>query len=272
MDNSTIGLIAGDGDFPIILAQSLKNKNCKVVAICFSKEQEKRLKKITKDVYKISIGQLGKLIKIFKEKNVKDLVFLGKVDKSLALKLSIPDFKALSLWRRLKNREDNTILKAVADELEKEGFKIRGPAEFLEEFLTPEGVLSKRFPTSEEWEDIEYGFYIAKQIGSLDIGQCVVVKDKMTVAVEAMEGTDATILRAGKIRKGAVVVKVAKPIQDLRLDLPVIGLQTIESLIKAKAKVLVLEAGKTFFLQRDEALKLANKHKIVIVGYKKENE
>ncbi len=272
MKDSIIGLIAGEGEFPIILAQSLKKRNYQVVAVCFSKNQEKTLKKVIKDVYEIPIGQLNKLIKIFKDKKVKNLVFLGKIDKSLALRLSVPDLRALSLWRSLKNREDNTILKAVAEELEKEGFKVRSPAEFLDEFLTPEGVLSKREPTPEEWEDIKYGFYIAKQIGALDIGQCVVVKNKMTVVVEAMEGTDATILRAGKLRKETVVVKVAKPVQDLRLDLPVIGLKTMENLVKAGAKVLVLEAGKTFFLQREKALKLADKHKIAVVGYKEHHE
>jgi len=175
------------------------------------------------------------------------------------------------LWKRLKNREDNAILKAVVEELEKEGFKVRGPAEFLGEFLTPEGVLSKRIPNEEEWEDIKYGFFIAKKIGALDIGQCVVVKNKMTVAVEAMEGTDATILRAGSLKKDTVVVKVAKPIQDLRLDLPVVGFKTIENLVKAKAKVLALEAEKTFFLQQEKALELADKHGIVIIGYRGEN-
>jgi len=271
MDYPTIGLIAGEGDFPLILARALKGKNYRVVAICFSKEQEEALKFLTDKVFKISIGQFGKLIKIFKKEGAKELVFLGKIDKSKALKSGIPDLKALFLWNKLKNREDNTILKAVADELEKEGFVVRGPTEFLKDFLTPEGILSKRKPSPEEWEDIKYGFKIAKKIGELDIGQCVVVKNKMTVAVEAMEGTDATILRAGKLRKGTVVIKVAKPIQDLRLDIPVVGLQTMENLIKAEAKVLALEAGKTFLLQKEEVLKLADKHKIAVVGYKAEN-
>jgi DUF1009 family protein len=151
-------------------------------------------------------------------------------------------------------------------ELEKEGFVVRGPAEFLEEYLTPKQIFTKREPTPEEWEDIRYGFEIAKAIGELDIGQCVVVKDRMTVAVEAMEGTDATILRAGSLRKETVVVKVAKPKQDLRLDLPVVGAKTIETLIKAKAKVLALEAGRTFFLQQKEAIQLADRHQIAIVG------
>ncbi len=263
-----IGLIAGEGEFPIILARSLTNKNYQVIAVCFSGNQKENLKKIASEVFKISIGQFGKLIKIFKEKGVKELIFLGKIDKSYALKVGIPDFKALVLWKRLKNREDNSILKSIIEELEKEGFVIRGPSEFLQEYLTTEGVFTKRTPTSEEWEDIEYGFQIAKKIGSLDIGQCVVVKNKMTVAVEAMEGTDATILRAGKLRKNTVVIKVAKPIQDLRMDIPVVGVKTVETLIKAGAKVLVLEAGKTFFLQREEAIRLADKNNISIIGYK----
>lgn len=270
LEENKIGLIAGEGEFPIILARSLTNKNYKIIAICFSNDQKEKLKKFTSKVFKISIGQFGKLIKIFKENGIKNLVFLGKIDKSHALKVGIPDLKALVLWKKINVKEDNSILKSVIEELENEGFVIRGPSEFLEEFLTPEGIFTKRTPTPEEWADIEYGFKIAKMIGALDIGQCVVVRNKMTVAVEAMEGTDATILRAGKLRKNTVVIKVAKPIQDLRMDLPVVGLKTIETLIKAQAKVLALEVGKTFFLQKEEAIRLADKNNISIVGYKGE--
>jgi len=272
LEDNKIGLIAGEGEFPIILAQSLKDKNYEIVAVCFSNDQKEKLKKFTSKVFKISIGQFGKLIEIFKENKIKKLVFLGKIDKSHALKFGIPDFKALALWRKLKIKEDNSILKGVIEELENEGFVIKGPSEFLQDFLTTEGIFTKRAPTKEEWEDIEYGFKIAKIIGSLDIGQCVVVKNKMTVAIEAMEGTDTTILRAGKLRKNTVVIKVAKPIQDLRMDLPVVGLKTIETLIKAQAKVLALESGKTFFLQKESAIKLADKNNISIIGYKGEEE
>jgi len=265
-NSKLIGLISGEGEFPLILTKSLLNQGYSVVAVCFSRGQLKALSSLGAKAIKLRIGQLGKLINTFKKEGVKELLFLGKIDKSHALKIGLPDLKALSLWRRLKNREDDSLLRALVSELEEEGFIIRGPAEFLEEYLTPKKVFTKREPTPEEWEDIKYGFEIAKAIGRLDIGQCVVVKEKMTVAVEAMEGTDATILRAGSLRKETVVVKVAKPKQDLRLDLPVVGAKTIETLIKAKAKVLALEAGKTFFLQQDKAIKLAEKHGIAIVG------
>ena len=268
--SSVVGIISGEGEFPLILARSLKKRGYKVVAVCFSNAQEKLLKTEVDRVYTLKIGQLGKLIKVFKKEKAKELVFLGKIDKSKALKVGIPDLKAFFLWRRLKTREDNSILKAVADELEKEGFVVKGASEFLQEFLVEEKIYTKRKPNKQEWEDIAYGFKIAKKIGELDIGQCVVVKDKMTVAVEAMEGTDRTILRAGELKKDCVVVKVAKPIQDLRLDLPVVGLNTVKTLVEAGAKVLAIEAGKCFFLQQEEAIKLANKHKISIVGYKYE--
>ncbi len=263
-----IGLISGEGEFPVLLAESLRNRGYLVIAVCFSKEQENRLKNFTTRVYRIKIGQFGKLIKIFKKEGVKKLLFLGKIDKINALKIGIPDLRAISLWRKIKVKEDDAILRAVADELEKEGFRVEAPSQYLSEFLTPEGILTRRKPDKEEWEDIKYGFFLAKKIGELDIGQCVVVKDRMTIAVEAVEGTDATILRAGSFRRDVVVIKVAKPGQDLRLDLPVAGKGTIETMIKAKAKVLVLEAGKTFFLQKEEAIKLADKHRISIVGYK----
>lgn len=265
-ENQVIGLISGEGEFPLILANSLLKQGYTVKAVCFSNKQEKALSKFGIKVKKLRIGQLGKLIEFFQKENVKELVLLGKIDKSYALKIGIPDLRALYLWKKLKNRGDNFILKAFVSDLEKEGFIIRGPAEFLKEYLTPKKVFTQREPTSEEWEDIYYGIKIAKAIGELDIGQCVVIKEKMTVAVEAMEGTDATILRAGSLRKDTVVVKVAKPKQDLRLDLPVAGLKTIETLVKAKAKVLALEAEKTFFLQREKAIKFANKHGIAIVG------
>ncbi|MFN3406373.1 MAG: LpxI family protein [Caldimicrobium sp.] len=266
--NFKIGLISGEGEFPLILAKELKNSNYQVVALTFSKNQTKNLQKIVDKVHQIYIGQLEKLIKIFKEEEIKDLIFLGKIEKSLALRFNLPDRRALALWQKVANREDNTILKALIEELEKEGFTVKGPAEFLQKFLAKEEVYTLRSPTSKEWEDIYYGFKIAKAIGELDIGQCVVVKDKMTVAVEAMEGTDATILRGGKLRAQAVVVKIAKPQQDLRLDLPVVGFHTVETLVKAKAKVLALEAGKTFFLQQEKAIDLANRYQISIVGVK----
>lgn len=266
--NSSIGLIAGEGDFPLILAKELKKNNYRVVAVTFSRSQEKNLKPFVDKVYQIYLGQLERLIEIFKYEEIRDLVFLGKIDKSLALRFSIPDRRAFKLWRKVATREDNTLLKAVVDELEGEGFKIRGPSEFLKSYLAKEGVYTKRAPNEREWEDINYGLRIARAIGVLDIGQCVVVKDKMTVAVEAMEGTDATILRGGKLRSQAVVVKIAKPQQDLRLDLPVVGAQTVETLIKAKATVLALEAERTFFFQQERAIELADKYQIAIVGVK----
>lgn len=264
--NPKIGLISGEGEFPLILAKELKNLDFEVIAVTFSRGQEKRLKELASRVYQIYLGQLERLIEIFKKEGVSDLIFLGKIEKSLALRLSLPDKRAFKLWKRLANREDNTLLKAITEELEKEGFRVRGPAEFLQNFLVEEGCYTDREPTEEEWSDIHYGLRIAKAIGELDIGQCVVVKDRMAVAVEAMEGTDATILRGGKLRNQTIVVKIAKPHQDLRLDLPVVGLHTIENLVKAKASVLALEAGKTFFLQRNKAIELANRYRISIVG------
>ena len=265
-DSPKIGLIAGEGEFPLILAKELLNSKYRIVAVTFSKTQEKKLQDLVDKVFRIYIGQFQKLIDIFKQEGIRDLIFLGKIEKSLALRFSLPDKRALTLWNRVSNREDNTLLKAVADELEREGFRVRGPSEFLKKFLAEEKIYTKRAPSEREWEDIHYGLKIARAIGELDIGQCVVVKNKMTVAVEAMEGTDATILRGGKIMPQTVVVKIAKPHQDLRLDLPVVGFDTIEVLIKARASILALEAGKTFFLQQEKAIELADKYHLCIVG------
>ncbi len=261
-----IAVIAGEGEFPLILIRSLLNQGFNPFVITFSRGQHKKIKSLVEDVEKLKIGQLQKIFDLLKDREIKDVVFLGKIDKSYAFKVGIPDKRAFSLWKRLKKREDDSILRAVIKEFEKEGFKVRGASEFLKEYLTQKKVYTRRTPTQEEWEDIEYGLGVALKIGELDIGQCVVVKDKMTVAVEAMEGTDKTILRAGKLRKNGIVVKISKPIQDLRMDLPVVGLETIKTMIKAKAKVLAIQAEKTFFLQQEEAIKKADKFGISIVG------
>ena len=154
----------------------------------------------------------------------------------------------------------------MAEEIEKLGIKVISPTKFMPEILTPVGVLTKKKPSPAQWEDIIYGFGIAKALGELDIGQCVIVKDRMVVAVEAIEGTDATIERAGKLVEDTVVVKVFKPQQDPRFDLPSAGLQTILTMKKARAKVLALEARRSLFFEREKALSLANKLGIVVVG------
>ena len=267
MPPQPLGLIAGEGRAPLVLVEKLVPRN-PVVAVTFSETQAQRLSSAGAKAIRIRLGQFGRLIKTFKKEGVQEITFLGKIEKPRALREAIPDLRALLLWKRLISRNDDAILRAVAEELEKEGFRILSPADLVPELLTPEGVLTRQKPSSSQWEDIRFGYEIARKIGAMDIGQCVVVKDRMVLAVEAVEGTDETIRRAGKYRKGTVVVKVLKPNQDPRLDLPAAGLKTLETMVSAGARVLALEAGKTLFFEREEALKFADQHGLIVVGIK----
>ncbi len=261
-----IGIVAGGGQFPFLIAKKAKEFGYKVVAVGLSGQTDSLLAKEVDIYHEIRVGQLGKLIKILKKERAFEVTFAGKINKPKALWDARPDLKAVKLWRSLVSRNDDHILRAVARELETNGLKVVSPTKYLEFLLTPKGVLTKRKPSREQWEDIIFGWGIAKAVGELDIGQCVVVKDRAVVAVEAMEGTDATICRAGELIKGAVVIKVCKPKQDIRFDLPSVGIKTIESMIKAGAKVLAIEAGKSLFFDREKAIQLADKAGIVVIG------
>ncbi len=194
----------------------------------------------------------------------------GKVPKSLLFKSKvIPDLRAVKLLFSLKDKSDDSILLAIAKELEKDGIKLLNTADFSSSLMTPEGILTDERLSENEWKDIAFGWKIAKEIGRLDIGQTVVVKDQAVMAVEAIEGTDEAILRGGKLAgEGAVVVKVAKPKQDMRFDVPVVGMNTLKSMIEVNARVLAIEAGKSILLQRKKVIKEADEAGVSVVGYK----
>ena len=261
-----VGLVAGEGKGPRILVKALKARGREVVAVTFSEEQAVRLREAGARVTRLRLGQFGKLLKTFKAAGVQEVCLLGKIEKPRALREALPDLRAVLLWRRLSSRNDDAILREVCREFEREGLRVVSPATLLPELLTPEGVLTRRAPSREEWEDIRFGLSLAREIGRLDIGQCVAVKDRMVVAVEAMEGTDETIRRAGRLRRGVVVVKVMKPTQDPRLDLPAAGADTVRVMREAGARVLALEAGRSLLFEREEALRLAEEAGIAIVG------
>ncbi len=263
---AVVGIVAGGGQFPALVAQGVKRKGGQAVIIGLAGQVNQELASQATVYQEIKLGQLGKLLKLLKKFGVEEVVFAGKVRKPSSLWHVRPDLQALKLWQRLRNRNDDQLLRAVAAALEAQGFKVVSPTKYLDDLLTPEGVLTKRSPTKEEREDIRFGWQMAKAIGKLDIGQCVVVKDRMVVAVEAMEGTDATILRAGQLARDVVVVKVCKPQQDTRFDLPAAGIQTILTLQKAGARVLALEAGRSLFFDREESLALANEAGITVIG------
>jgi UDP-2,3-diacylglucosamine hydrolase len=266
-----IGLIAGNGRFPKLFAENARRLGYRVSAVALTGETEAALEQCVDRIHWISLGQLGKLIKAFKADGVGQAVMVGGVKKTHLFANIRPDFRALALMRRLTVRKDDMILRAIAAELEDEGIRIRESTFGLEGLLVEEGLLARRSPTKSEWRDIVFGWEVAQAIGKLDIGQCVVVKDRVVVAVEAVEGTDQAIRRGGALaRGGAVVVKRFKPQQDLRFDLPTVGTGTIEVMMESGASVLAVEAGKALFLDRAEAIAMADKAGIAVVGIKHE--
>ncbi len=273
ISSSKIGIIAGNGQFPILVAQSAREKGLEVIAVGFPDETRKELSQFVDEMHWVKLGQLNKLIKIFKKARVTDAVMAGGVTKTKLFSKIRPDWRAIRLLSRLDANRDDAILRAVAAELESEGIKIHPSTLFLESILASPGIMTRRKPNKRERADIEYGWKLAKEVGKLDIGQCLIVKEKAVLAVEGIDGTDATILRGGKLGKGgAVVIKASKPIQDLRFDVPAVGLNTIRTMIEAGASVLVLEAGKTIMFDREEMIRLANKNKISIVAISDDGE
>ncbi|MCH7616047.1 MAG: UDP-2,3-diacylglucosamine diphosphatase LpxI [Nitrospinae bacterium] len=262
-----IGLIAGKGRFPIIFAENAKKLGYTVSAVAHVGETDPALEQVVDRIHWIRIGQLNKLIRALKDDGVRQAVMVGGIKKTHLFSDVRPDLRAIALFSRLKVWKDDGILRAIAKEIESEGITIRESTFGLRDILVPVGELSKRRPTKKELEDIHFGWAIAKEICQIDIGQCVVVKDKVIVAVEAVEGTDEAIRRGGALaRKGAVVVKCSKPQQDLRFDLPAVGPGTIEVMREVKASVLALEADKTIFLDREDMLEQANRAGIAIIG------
>lgn len=265
-----IGVIAGAGLLPLIITQELKKRGYRVITVALQGLANNELSNYS-DVFElINIGKVGKIIDFLKNNNIKEIILTGKVPKEIIFERDKikPDMRALKMLFSAKIRGDNELLKIVEKELLTEGIRIIEIFKVFPEFITPNGVLTIKKPTKEEWKDIEYGFKIAKKIGELDIGQTVVVKEMSVVAVEAIEGTDETILRAGRFVKNTIVVKVSKPQQDLRLDPPAAGVDTIVTMGKANAKILALEAGKTLLIQQDEMIKKANENNIIVVGIK----
>ena len=266
----TLGLIAGMGELPKLVAEEAREKGYRVFAIALEPLADKNLSDHVDSVKRISVGKLGEIIATLKKNHIKEAVMAGKVPKSLLYKSKvIPDLRAVKLLFSLKDKSDDSILLAIAKELEKDGIKLLNTTDFSSSLMTPEGILTEERLSENEWKDIAFGWKMAKEIGRMDIGQTVVVKDQAVMAVEAIEGTDEAILRGGKLAgEGAVVVKVAKPKQDMRFDVPVVGMNTLKSMIEANARVLAIEAGKSILLQRKKIIKEADEAGISVVGYK----
>ena len=263
-----LGVLAGVGHLPVDVVLGAKAAGYKVVVVAVVPGTHEDLPKVADVFYSINIGKIGKIYDALKENNVQEATMIGKVTKEVLYSdgLMVPDWQAVKLLFSLKDRHDDTIMNALVALTEKKGIKVMDQTLFLKALMPEPGVLSKRKPTAEEQADMDYGFDMAKKIGGLDIGQTVVVKNKAIMAVEAIEGTDACILRGGKLGKKVIVAKTAKPAQDNRFDMPSVGVQTIKSMIEAGAAGIVMEAGHTLLVERDKTLALADEHKITVVA------
>lgn len=264
----TLGLLSGIGHLPVDVAQSARAMGYRVVAIGVVPGIDQELAASVDAYYDIHIGKLGKIINTLKKNQVTKVTMIGKVTKEILYSEGaiIPDFRAIKLLASLPDRKDDTIMNAIVKELEGEKMEVMDQTLLIQPLLPGPSVLSKRQPTAEEIEDIEFGFQVAKEIGRLDIGQTVVVKNKAVMAVEAIEGTDACILRGGALGKGVIVAKTAKPAQDNRFDMPSVGVRTIESMIAAGAVGIVMEAGRTLLVERERTLALADEHNMFVVA------
>ena len=266
-----IGLIAGNGSFPLAFARAAKQKGLEVIAVAHEGETLPELAQWVDSISWIKVGQLGKLIKVFKDHDVHDVLMAGGIKKTHLFSGALPDLRGMAFLARMIHKKDDSMLRAVATELESEGITVRESTLYLDNLLATPGVLTKRKPSKDEKLDIEFGWQMAKEIGKLDIGQTVVVKDQAVLAVEAIEGTDEAIKRGGLLcGNGAVVIKVCKPHQDLRFDLPAIGPQTIASMVQVKAVCLAIEAGKTIILDRETLLQEADRAGIAIIAVQNE--
>ncbi len=267
INKNNIGVIAGGGQFPLLFIKAAQKAGRRVVVVAHKGETDEEIVQTADAVCWVKLGQLGKVISFLKKEGVGETVFLGTITKTQIFRDILPDLKGISLWNKIDRKQDDAILRAIALTLEDEGIKVLESTLYLGHLLFPAGVITKKKPNRKQRRDIEFGWQNARAIGELDIGQCVVVRDCTVLAVEAIEGTDATILRGGALAKEkAVVVKVRKPGQDFRFDLPATGINTIRNLQRVKGAVLAVEAGQSLLFDRELMIEEANKAGIVVVG------
>lgn len=261
------GLIAGNGNFPFLVLEGARKAGESLAVAAIKEETDKRIEQIADKHIWVGIGQLGKMISFFKKEGVSKVIMAGQVKHVQIFSSALPDLRMIKMLFNLKQRNTDALIGGVANELAKDGIELIDSTFFIQDNLAQEGVLTRRKPDDNERGNIEYGLHIAGEIARLDLGQTIVVRAKACVAVEAMEGTDAVIERAGKLAKGKLtVVKVAKPNQDMRFDVPVVGVPTIQTMITAGATCLCLTPNKTLIFDRAEMIKLADEHKISIIA------
>ncbi len=278
--DQVVGLIAGQGRLPFIVAQGAKKCGLRVVCAALSGNAEPELEKLVDEFHEVPIARIGAWISKLKKYNVCNTVMVGRVSKKRLQEGSIfrlilayfPDWRVLRTYfirLRGKDKRNDTLLYALADELSSGGINLIDSTKYCKEHLATKGVMTKTKPSSTVLSDIEFGWKLVKKIGELDIGQAIAVNDGDVIAVEAIEGTAKMIKRAGELCKkgGWTLIKTAKPDQDMRFDVPCVGIDTIKGLKDANAKCLVVEAGKTIIIDKPETIALADKLKIAIVGH-----
>jgi UDP-2,3-diacylglucosamine hydrolase len=265
--SDALGIIAGNGVYPRILADAARRAGVKrIVATAFTDETDGRLAGKVDEIHWMRVGQLGRLIACFQSAGVTDAIMAGQIAPKNLFDLR-PDWKTLLLLARLKRRNAESIFAAIGDELERAGIMLLPAMSFLEDCLAPAGLIAGRKLTSREEEDVAFGFEIAREISRLDIGQTVIVKNGTVLAVEGFEGTNETIKRGGALGgKNAIMVKVAKPNQDMRFDVPVIGVETVGMAVEAHLRIIAVETGRTLLLEKEALLELVARSNISIVA------
>jgi DUF1009 family protein len=261
------GLIAGNGKFPFLVLEGARRAGVSLAVAAIKEETDPSIEQAAESLTWVGIGQLGKMIRFFKREGVEKAIMAGQVKHVQIFSGALPDVRMLRMLISLPRRNTDALIGGVAAELAREGIELIDSTYFLQDHLPAEGVLTKRAPDARERGDIEYGLEVAREIARLDLGQTIVVRARACVAVEAMEGTDAVIKRAGELARGRLtVVKVAKPNQDMRFDVPVVGLPTVERMREAGATCLCLTAGKTLVFDRAEMIKLADRLRVSVVA------
>jgi DUF1009 family protein len=263
------GLIAGNGRFPFLVLEGARSQGIEMTVIALKEEASAELQKIATRLHWVSLGELSKTIDLMHQEGVKQAVMAGQVKHNKIFSAIRPDWKLAKLLVSLPRKNTDALIGAVARALEDEGIRLVDSTLFLKPLVPDPGVLTRRAPNEHEAEDIAYGLGVARQIASMDIGQTAVVADRACVAVEAMEGTDETIARAARITGGKplVVVKVSKPGQDMRFDVPVVGLPTIEQMRGVGATALAVDAGRTLLFDRAKLIELADGAGIAIQAF-----
>lgn len=262
-------MIAGNGRFPFLVLEGARSQGIEMAVIAIKEEAAPELEAQAKRLHWVSLGELSKTIELLHKEGVTQAVMAGQVKHTKIFSSIRPDWKLAKLLFTLPRKNTDALIGAVAKVLEDEGIKLVDSTLFLKPLVPEPGVLTKRVPNEDEAADIEYGLGVARQIAGMDIGQTVVISDKACVAVEAMEGTDETISRAARLATGKrlVVVKVSKPKQDMRFDVPVVGLPTIQQMRDCGATALAVDAGRTLFFDREKLIELANQAGIAVQAF-----